>query len=366
MQAKLWPVVILVVVVALLASPNARDVVATLTEAQDQDSRLAATAISSDQDLLAHYAVPGNPYSISVEAPGRVWFTMPEQNLIGRLVVTSTTDYEVVTYTVPTAHSYPYDLVYASGAVWFTEQEGNKIGRLDAGLGTFAEFVIPTPSSTPTGIDALPGTPTHVWFTERSGDRLGHLVYTDTATTTMTELALPDAYLGIGARLEDVSIHSANKVWFTAPGLGYIGSYNAGSYVFRGIPGGGEPWSVRVDAAGLPVWFTDRAGNRIGIYITTTISNFLMYPLPSDGRHPSSLVVMGSAVWFTEESGQRVSRLLPETASLASYGVETGALGAIDADSSGILYFCERYAMAIGQWRPPYFHFTFLPVTIKG
>lgn len=366
MTATLRSVGVIAIVTVLLVSPPVRGTSTTLAYMADGSSQQAVARTASDQDLLVHYPVPGNPYSISVEAPGRVWFTMPEQNLIGRLVVTSTVDYEVVTYTVPTANSYPYDLVYASGAVWFTEQEGNKIGRLDASLGTFDEFIIPTPSSTPTGIDVLAGVPTHVWFTERSGDRLGHLVYTDTATTAMTEHALPDAYIGIGAKLEDISIHTANKVWFTAPGLGYIGSHNAGLYTLRGIPNGGEPWSVQVAAAGLPVWFTDRAGGRIGVYITTTISNFLMYALAADGGNPSSLVLMGDGVWFTEELGQRVSRLSPSSASVASYGVGPGMLAAIDADSSGALYFCERDAMAIGQWRPPYFRYAYLPIAMRG
>lgn len=367
MPAKLRSVAGVGVVAALLlVARNVRDVAATLAETPDRGSRPAATAVSSDQDLLVHYAVPGNPYSISVEAPGRVWFTMPEQNLIGRLVVTSTADYEVVTYTVPTANGYPYDLVYASGAVWFTEQEGNKIGRLDASLGTFDEFIIPTPSSTPTGIDALPGMPTHVWFTERSGDRLGHLVYTSTVSAVLLEHPVPADYGGIGAELEDVSALSTSVVWLTAPGIGYIARFNSGMWSWRALPGGGEPWSIQVAEGGLPIWFTDRSGDRIGAYYPTTIADFLMYSLPTSGAAPSGIVLADDKIWITELLGERVTRLQPWPLSTVSYGVRSGSLCGIDADSDNHLWFAECEASQIGEWRPPYLRFSYLPFILKG
>ena len=212
----------------------------------------SALAGAVGDELLVAYPVPGNPYAVSVEAPGRVWFTLPQQNLIGRLEVTSTVDFGVVTYTVPTTNSSPYDLVYAGGAVWFTEQQGNKVGRLDPSTGTFTEFPVPTPLSTPSGIDVLVGMPTHVWFTERNGVRLGHLVYTNTVSSAMLEHPLPGLpveCVGSSPQLEDVSIQSATRVWFTAPGTGCIGRYDPTSYQpfwWRALVDGGEPWSVQV------------------------------------------------------------------------------------------------------------------------
>ena len=123
---------------------------------------------NASSPFLAEYPVPGKPHMVSVEAPNRVWFTLPEENLIGRLVVTSTVEYDVDTYTVPTGASYPSDLKYAGGYVWFTQRDGNKIGRLDPATGAIIEYDIPTPDSEPTGIDVLIGVPTVVWFTEKN------------------------------------------------------------------------------------------------------------------------------------------------------------------------------------------------------
>jgi streptogramin lyase len=137
--------------------------------------------------FLVEYPVPGQPHMVSVEAPGRVWFTLPEDNLIGRLVVTSTVDYEVDTYTVPTTASYPYDLQFAGESVWFTQRDGNKIGRLNPATSVFTEYDIPTSDSEPTGIAVRTGTPIVVWFTERAANQLGQLVITDTTTAEFLE-----------------------------------------------------------------------------------------------------------------------------------------------------------------------------------
>ncbi len=315
MKPILWPLGITVAFVAQMLVPQGASVQAwsEVPESRGYDAPVAsapmplaeplssASTSVADGELLAEYPVPGSPHAISVESPGRVWFTMPAQNLIGRLVVTSTVDYHVDTYAVPTAGSYPYDLAYAGDVVWFTEQQGNKIGRLDPSSGTIIEFPIGTASSVPTGIDVLTGTPTYVWFTERSGNKLGRLVFTNPSTWTLAEYALPAGYSG--AALEDVSIRDAATVWFTAPAIGYIGRYDLGvGFTMRTDSRVTQPWSIEVAAGGLPVWFTDRSGNQVGAYIPTTISDFRMYAFPVSGSAPYGLVLMG------EKSGARRKR----------------------------------------------------------
>ena len=98
---------------------------------------MGQVALAQQGSYLSEYPVPGRPQSIAVEAPNRVWFTLPEENQIGRLVVTSPVSYTVTTYTVPTANSQPYDLKYAGGYIWFTERLGNKIGDYCVGIAAF-------------------------------------------------------------------------------------------------------------------------------------------------------------------------------------------------------------------------------------
>jgi len=267
---------------------------------------------------------------------------------------------------VPTVNSYPYDIDWAAGAVWFTQRDANKIGRLDPGTGFITEYTIPTPASSPTGIDVVAGAPTRVWFVEQDGDRLGTLVFTSTLDYEMVEMALPPQYAG--AQLQDISVSAGGSAWFTAPGLGYLGTYNGatGSFTLRVAPGGGEPWSVKIAPGGVPVWFTDRTGGRIGGYFPMTIGDFRMFPLPGTGRAPNDLVLMGGKVWFTEEQGPYVTVLSLSPTSFRSFGVGLGALGGIDADANQHVWFAMSDAMKIGVWRPPYFHRVFLPVVQRG
>ena len=72
-------------------------------------------------------SVPGGGGSTLAD----VWYTLPAQNAIGNLVVTSPGVYEVHTYPMPMTDSEPYDIAFAAGAVWVTEHLGNKIARFD-------------------------------------------------------------------------------------------------------------------------------------------------------------------------------------------------------------------------------------------
>jgi streptogramin lyase len=53
---------------------------------------VGSVASGDPAPLLTEYPVPGSPLNVVVESPGRVWFTLPAQDAVGRLVVTSTTE----------------------------------------------------------------------------------------------------------------------------------------------------------------------------------------------------------------------------------------------------------------------------------
>lgn len=319
--------------------------------------------------FLAEYSVPGSPQAVSVEAPNRVWFTLPEQNLIGRLVVTSTVQFAVTTFPVPTAASQPYDLKYAGGYVWFTQRTGNKIGRLNPTTGVISEYVIPTANSEPTGIAVLTGSTTHVWFTERTANQLGRLVITGTTTSQMYEYPLPAVYPN--ALPQDVAIYGPDSIWFTAPGVNRIGEFKPSlvgglfdPYEMLLLPGGGEPWTISTGGGSLAVWFTDRSGNRIGAYFPQTISNFFWYPLPQSNSKPYDVAVRQGRVWFTEEMGRRVGEVNAQSGAIYEYGVGATLRG-LDVDANGHVWFAEYGTLKIGEWRPPYFYKVMLPLVLR-
>ena len=330
---------------------------------------VAAAVRADGPPLLTEYPVPGSPLYVSVEAPGRIWFTLPDQNAIGRLIVTSTTDYSVVTYTVPTPNSQPYDLKYAGGVVWFTERNGNKIGRLDPGSGTIVEFSVPTLGSQPTGIDVLTGNPTTVWFTERTGNKLGRLVVTSTMDYSFAEFAFPDNYSN--AQAEDIFVESAYSIWFTAPGVSRIGnlkpsiwpSQGAFAWVYTG--GGSQPRAIKAD--GEIAWFTEPTGNRIGQYFYTTITQLNWYTLPLTASDPYDLALWQGKVWFTESSGNRVGWLIPNPRQFREFGLPAGsAPKGLGVDGNGCVWVAESGRNRIAAWCPPYFRFVYLPLVMRN
>ena len=76
----------------------------------------------------------GQPLFVAVDRDGKVWFTMPVTNAIGRFDPVSTS---VTQWAIPTSSGGPWDLaIDGNGKVWFTEHYANKIGAFDPGHGT--------------------------------------------------------------------------------------------------------------------------------------------------------------------------------------------------------------------------------------
>lgn len=327
---------------------------------------LATPQAEAAPPVLSEYPVGGSPLNVAVESPGHIWFTAPNQNWIGKLVVTSTVEYQVITFTVPTLASEPYDLKLVSGKIYFTERLGNQIGLLDPSTGVFHEYVIPTSSSEPTGIDVLAGAPTQVWFTERSGNKLGKLVITNTIDYTFTEYALPTGYSN--AQPEDIEVHGTDNIWFTAPISFGLGAFWPNTQAFEMLYTGSsasQPWSVKTDASGNP-WMTERAGNRIGEFVASTISMFRWTNLPLANSDPYDLAITGGAVWFTEQNTDRIGRFDPTAHTLQELGLgnSSGPRG-IDADSNNCLWIAESGRNRVASWCAPYFYLTYLPIISK-
>lgn len=330
---------------------------------------LAGIAEADGPSLLTEYPVPGKPLYIAVEAPGKIWFTLPERNWIGKLVVTSTTEYQVITYSVPTANAYPYDVDYAGGMVWFTGRDGNKISRLNPVDGMFTEFALPDTITHPTGIDVLTGSSTRIWFAAYS--RAGQLVVTDTSDYTFTTYFTSTLQY---TQLEDIFIQNSDSIWFTAPGVSRIGNVKpslpaSSAIVLVSTGGGSQPWAIQVDSGGYP-WFTDKAGNRIGKFFPQTIADILWYTLPSANSAPDDLAIAQGWVWFSEEGGSRVGqlRMSPPTPKLIrEFGLPAGSSPrGVGVDANGCVWIAEWGRERIASWCPPYFRFVYLPLVLRN
>jgi streptogramin lyase len=116
----------------------------------------------------------GSPYRVCAQTSETVWFTLPAQNMLGRLNLTPSVS--IQTFPLPHAGSHPYDIACAGGLVWLTELAGNRIAQFNPATSSWVEYPIDTLASQPTGLDVQPGDPTEVWFVERAGNKVGHLV----------------------------------------------------------------------------------------------------------------------------------------------------------------------------------------------
>ncbi len=152
------------------------------------------------------------PLNITVDDQGTAWFTQPTANAIASLTVTSTVgafQYSVRSYQVPTANSYPNDLVFDEGVVWFTERDANQIGRLDVATGQITEYQVPTPASAPAGIAVAPDG--RIWFAQGATGKFGQL---NPTTGFVTEVTYDDPAAGFS----QLRITADGVVWSLAGG----------------------------------------------------------------------------------------------------------------------------------------------------
>lgn len=323
---------------------------------------------------FTEFQVPGQPRHVDLEGPGRIWFTLPQEDAIGRLVVTSTTEYAVSIYT--TTVTEPYDLKFSQGYVWFTGRAGNQVGRLDILSGNVVTFPVPTADSQPARLDVLPGSPTVIWFAESGADSLASLTVTDTTDFAFAEYPLPTEYTG--AVPEDIAVWTANEIWFSAPGVQRIGRlipsrWGSGlSPFFFQWMSDGTPLSLDIAVldGNSTVFVVDPVGNRLMRYFPQTLSVWLPYPLPYADSSPYDLVISGGKVWFTEQAGGRVGWLDPGTGGIHEYARVSGDPLGLDRDGvTGCVWFAEEgggITGYIGMWCPPYLNHAFLPLVLKG
>jgi virginiamycin B lyase len=339
---------------------------------------LVSRSVSADANpqILVEYDVPGKPQHIAVESPGHIWFTMPEDNMIGYLVVTSTVDYKVITYS--TTITEPYDIDLQDGLVWFTGRAGNQIGRLDPesdASDQILEFQIPTPDSEPTGIDALASDT--VWFVEKTGNKIGKLIVTDTLNYVFEEYPLDYSFDGgpvfpSDAQPEDLYVQSNGTIWFTAPGAEALGNFRPSYWPWSpnaltriSVGEGGQPWRIEVDQEGYP-WFTERSGNRLGKFFPQTLANFEWYALKGYNGNPRDLILNSESVWFTQPEINCVGRLDRDTKVVQTFFLANAHPLGIGIDSEKHVWVAENALFKVAEWRPPYFHFVYLPVVIRN
>ena len=354
MNWKLFRIIVLVLFLLVLAG-------------LDNDRFGFVLAQAKQSNYIVEYPIEVSPLNISVESAGHVWFTAPNSNLIGSLIVTSTTEFRVQKFPVPTAASKPYDLVYKNGIVWFTEQAGNRIGKLDVATGAIQEFVIPTANSAPKGIGvAADGT---VWFVESNGNQLGRL---DPSNGAFTEFL----YATPNAQMEDLAIQADGNVWITAPALDRVIFFRILRGDFLIVPTGtaSKPLGIALDEQNQ-LWTAIQQPGAVGRYAPGTLALWRWFQSPTPNSKASGITVHTSdthtSIWYTAPATNQVGIVeLTPSASLLSHlesplPTAGGLPWGIATDDQANVWIAASGTNLIARWSVPYFTSTYLPIIVR-
>jgi streptogramin lyase len=243
--------------------------------------------------------------------------------------------FSITEHTVPTASSYPLDIVVDhNGNGWFTEwgTAGLKIGEMSPS-GTFSEFPLQTqPESITIASDGA------VWFTEPDAEKIGRI----TLIGGLAEFPVS----GHGAP-EDITAGPDGRLWFTLTLDNQGGGNQIGAMTTSGIlttftlpHSASQPNGITTGPDGL-LWFTEIKGNRIGRI--TTSGAITEFNIPTAGSDPVDIVTgPDGRLWFTEKKGQKIGRITT-TGTMKEFIIMAGVNSQPDgiASAGGELWFTE-------------------------
>ncbi len=255
----------------------------------------------------------GQPLFVAVDGGGKVWFTMPVTNTIGRY---NPTDGTVRQWPVPTASAGPWDLdIDANGKVWFTEHYVNKIGAFTFATQTFKEVATPATNSNPYGItvDAAD----NVWFTENT-DSVARIAKYTTGGSLKEYKIRTTATGGTGLTPHRIAVDAAGKIWWSEGWVHAIGKLDPAKaspgtnlgvteYFYTPACGGcgSHTSGIAADHHGL-IWLTDSLQNTFGSFPAAG-GSFSFYNSPGSHPHDGLNVDAQDRVWFDEEFANRLA-----------------------------------------------------------
>jgi len=153
-------------------------------------------------------------YDVKPARNGDVWFTVANENKIGRV---DGKTMKITLWTMPTLKSYPRRMeLDADGTIWIGEFDAGKLAHFDPKSETFKEYALPGPDPTPyaMGIDA----DGNIWYDSHHQDTVGVF---NPKTEKVTEYPFPHSELCMREFFMDKQGH----MWYgTNPNnrVGYI------------------------------------------------------------------------------------------------------------------------------------------------
>jgi virginiamycin B lyase len=258
----------------------------------------------------------GQPTFVAVDQKGKVWFTMPVTNTIGRYDPVRKT---IAQWVVPTRNAGPWGItVDSKGLIWFTEHYQNKIGSFNPSTKTFRELATPTPNSLPYGIAV--DRQDNIWFTENPDTVALIGKYTHRGVFYEYKIRnIPTAGTGLTPHM--ITIDPRGNVWWSEGWVGGIGKLNVAlakpgtnrgvtEYLYR--PSckncSSHTSGISADKRGQ-IWFDDGPQNTIGSLPigggSFTFNKTNGYP------HDGLIIDAQNRIWFDELFANKLAAAIP-------------------------------------------------------
>jgi virginiamycin B lyase len=329
-----------------------------------------AAPVSSNPYMTAYNLPEANsaPLHIVAESSSRAWFTLPGIDAIGRLVVTTTVDFNFTIYEGLPAGSEPYGIALSGNYIWFTLRAADAIGRLNISDGTIATYPLP-PGSAPTGIDVAPNG--LVWFAQSGSNSLGRINPVD---NTLFHIPYPLA----DAQLHDVEVQNNSSIWVTAAGRQQIGLYDAIANQILTVSTAETGSAVNyLVLDGTVNWISASNSNRAGRYAPGTLSLWRWYtaPMPASGLADIAFGSYDSVnrTWIAQKEVNRIWLLESDSGGRATFNWSqplpspNSQPTGISVSSDGTVWLTAPGSNQIVTWSPPYLDLrqVYLPIIMR-
>ncbi len=244
---------------------------------------------------------------------GDLWFTMPNNDKIGRIA----SDGTVTTMpTVPASATMPVGITKGpDGRMWYTEEKTNEIVAVDSG-GAQTEYHVP---GIPGDIRFItPGPDGRLWFTLAESGAIGAI----TTAGAVTLYHLPDPTVVP----YNIVTGQDGRLWFTEEAGDAIGAISTDGTVHEyPLPdAGAASWGLSTGPDGR-LWLAEEATGTIAA--VTTAGQVTDYPLPAPDYDPEGLTYGADGrMWFTDPNVDEVSALDPTTGKVVDYALPGGQL----------------------------------------
>ncbi len=265
------------------------------------------------------------PNAIAVDSQGNVFFTLMNDSSLAEL---NPSTGKIQQFPIPGVKggttSWGMTVDNTRGLVWFTEETSNSIWSFNISTHKFTRYELPSENAFPFGIAV--GQNGDVWFTEFFDNNIGEI----TPSGNLTQIPIPLSGL---LEASSITVDQTGKVWFTLPGIDFIGSYYDGEFAFKNLTGLAElPVGIAVDSQGN-LWLTQHGPSFIAEYNPTTdyfesISTSIPTVASVAEIDQTTLpyfdyVDQNGDVWFNEHYGNAMAEFIPSNNTLIEYYIPT-------------------------------------------